>query len=207
MSDPCVYIVEDEPEVARWLGHAISALGYRFEWFATGGTFLARSELAPTGCIVLDVMLPDMSGLEVQEQLGQRRCPLPLVIVTGAANVPLCKTALKRGAFEFLEKPVPPQELARVIREAVDRSVAAHERAEEQRLRHEHLDRLSPDDRQLLSLIAEGLVNKELAARFDVSIRTIQARIQRLMQELGVSTRFALAKLASGLETEQASGS
>jgi FixJ family two-component response regulator len=205
MSDPVVYLVEDEPEVARWMSLAVATLGYPSEWFATGGSFLARTDLARTGCIVLDVMLPDMSGLEVQERLAARHNTLPLVIVTGGANIPLCVEAMQRGAFHFLEKPLPPQQFIQIVGEAVARSIATRDQAEEQLRRRALLERLSPDDRQLLSLIAEGLVNKELAARFDVSVRTIQARIQRLMLELGATTRFALAKLAGGEESDKPS--
>jgi FixJ family two-component response regulator len=196
---PVVYIVEDDPDVARWLAHAVSAEGFRPEIYTGSRPFLAQADRTRLGCIVLDVMLPDISGIEVQEQLAREECPLPVILVSGQATIPLCVSAMQRGAFHFLEKPLDPQEFARILHKAVEAAAESLRRADEQAQSRARLARLSEEDRLLVVLVCEGRINREIAARLDVSVRTVQVRLNRVKKELGVASRLALAQVGTAL--------
>lgn len=194
--EPTVFIVEDNPHVAEWLALAAAAQGFRAEVFATGGDFLARADRSQPGCVVLDVHLPDMSGLDVQAALAAEGCLLPLIVVTGAADIPLCVKAMQLGAMHFFEKPLDPLALSDTLRQAVERNAEARRKAGEH---HSLLYRLDPAERVLFGHIAGGLSNKAIAKQMDLSVRTIQTRISRLTEKLGVLSRLELVKLGSEL--------
>lgn len=203
-----VFVVDDDHEVRGAVRSLLEAAGHQVEEFATGEAFLqAPDALARQGCVVLDVGLPGMSGLLVQERLADRR-NLPVVIVTGRHEVSLAVQAMRAGAVDFLEKPFDGDRLL----EAVDRALkhaapnpAASRQIETGAFKTTRFARLSPREREVIALVADGHPNKEVAHKLGINQRTVENHRARGMQKLGTHSlaelvRFAIAAEAEGIQ-------
>jgi FixJ family two-component response regulator len=193
---PTVYIVDDDEgmrESLRWL---VQSLGVPVKTFGSAEVFLGGYDVQIPGCLVVDVRMPGMSGLDLQRELRRRGDQIPVIVLTGHGNVPTAVEALKHGATEFLEKPVDGQDLL----EAIQRSLAldAQRRAE----RHEHgvvgkrMKRLSRREHEVLGLVVDGLSSKQIAARLSVSGRTVEAHRAKIMKKLEVESVAQLVRTA-----------
>ena len=183
---PIVYVVDDESEVRRSLGFFLKTVGYLPRPYLTGQDFLAdASDLAP-GCVLLDVRMPGMSGLDVVERLGPRRGQLPVIIMTGHGDVATAVRAMKLGAIDFLEKPFEEEAMVVALRRGFGMLRQQSDAERMQRDARQRIDALAPREREVLALLADGKSNKEVAIALDLSVRTIEMHRAAMFERLGV---------------------
>jgi two-component system response regulator FixJ len=203
---PVVYVVDDDPAVTRLVAELVKAIGLSVETYQSAEAFLEAYQACGPGCLVLDVRVPGLSGMELQRQLAAAGSTLPIVFVTGHADVRMAVEAMERGAFGFLEKPFRPQELCDKIQGAVRLDVEAWHCREEQGSAARRLAQLTPAERRVADRLAGGKTNKMIAKELGLSIRTIEAQRARLMERLGIRSRTELARLAAAVKGECPAG-
>lgn len=194
--EPTVFVVDDDPDVLQALTAVIEVLFPRVEAYSSAAEFLAAYQPGRPGCLVLDVAMPKMSGLELHRKLIEDRAELPVVFVTGHGNVQMAVGAVQAGAVDFLEKPVREQELWESIRRALELDERNRRRKTRRCQAEERIARLTPGEREVLDLILVGRLNKEIAAELGLSVRTVEDRRARLMKKTEVSSVAGLIQLA-----------
>ena len=187
-SERIVYVVDDESEVRRSLGFFLKTAGYLPRPYLNGEDFLADVRNIAPGCLLLDIRMPEISGLSVLEQLGTRSRRLPVIVMTGHGDIATAVRAMKLGAIDFLEKPFEED----ILVKALERGFAILERdIEEERERsiaESRMETLTPRERDVLTLLAEGKSNKEVAIALDLSVRTVEMHRATMFDRLGVRT-------------------
>jgi two-component system, LuxR family, response regulator FixJ len=186
MNRPTVFIVDDDAGVRDSLAMLLELKGFRTRTFAAAEAFLAEYRPDSPGCVVLDLRMPGMSGLELQAELARRGAPLPVIIITAHGDVATTRAALKGGAVDFVEKPIDDQVLVAAIAAALDRDARERERAQAAAGAAERFARLTAREREVLTLIAEGRHNREIAAALGISSRTVEVYKARMMEKLQV---------------------
>jgi FixJ family two-component response regulator len=196
---PVVFVVDDDVSVRESLDLLIFAAGWQPETFASAEDFLARSHIAGPSCLVLDVSLPDLNGLDLQKRIVDR-ADMPIIFITGYGDVPTTVQAMKAGAVEFLTKPFGDDVLRSAIGQAIERSRAAlaHE-AELRPLRDCHAS-LTPRERETMALVVSGLLNKQIAAELGISVITVKAHRGRVMRKMQVDSLADLVRVAAALD-------
>ncbi|QDT56159.1 Response regulator protein TodT [Caulifigura coniformis] len=196
MSLPTVFVVDDDRDFRDSLAALLSALGHRVETFDSAAAFREGVDAGRPGCLLLDIRMPVESGLEMYADLVRAGKRLPVIFITGHADVSTAVAAMKTGAVEFLEKPFQREQLASLVDRAL--AIDAEWRLADNRFREldESIQRLSPNDLETLQLIFDGATNKAMAARLFISERAVELRRQRLMQRLGVRSVPELLELA-----------
>jgi FixJ family two-component response regulator len=194
---PTVYIVDDDAAVRDSTALLLSLKGFATRSFASGEEFLAALRDDARGIVLLDVRMSGMDGLAVNQALVERRCPMPVVIVTAHGDVATARAALKAGAFDFLEKPVEEQLLLETVRHALDSKALAGRDATDPEAQAEKLRRLTPRELEVMRALARGQHNREIAEALGISPRTVEVYRARLMEKIGARTladviRFAL---------------
>ena len=193
---PTVFIVEDEEKLRTSMTQLIENADFNVESFDTSEKFLLSVPPNRPGCLLLDVRLPEMSGLELQDKLIARGYGIPIIFITGHGDVRMCLQAVKKGAFHFFEKPFIPKEMIEIIRHAIEFD-QKNRISEEQKNRCEDLfSTLTSSEQEVLSLIIDGKPNKTIAAILDVSIRTVEYRKKSILDKLNVNSIAGLIKLA-----------
>ena len=198
MSDrlPTVFLVDDEPEVLKAVARLLRAEGFPVSAFSSPREFLDQVDPEAPGCLVLDMSMPAISGLEVQRELETRGCRLPVVFLTGRADVPDTVRAMKGGASDFLTKPVEDEELLGAVRRAIEKdAVLRRERAEEALVRA-RLETLTPREREVLEHVVAGELNKQIAGRLGTVEKTIKVHRARVMEKMQASSLADLVRLA-----------
>jgi FixJ family two-component response regulator len=190
-----VYVVDDDEAVRSSLKLLLKSAGVASEAFASAQEFLAGYEASQPGCLVLDVRMPGMSGLELQHELNLRGATLPVIFITGHGDIPMAVEAMQHGAFDFLQKPFRDQELLDRVQKALARD--AENRA---RLRHtdrirERLATLSPREREVLDLVTRGKANKMVAGDLGVSQRTVEIHRAHVMQKMEAGSLAELVRM------------
>jgi FixJ family two-component response regulator len=197
---PIVFVVDDDASVRDAVKRLIASVGLRVETFGSTGEFLAAKRPEAPACLVLDVRLPDVSGLELQRDLAAANIHIPIIFITGHADVPMSVRAMKAGAVEFLTKPFRGQELLDAIQEAIAKDrVAWNERAQMAELRARY-DSLTPREKEVLKLVATGLLNKQIGAELGASELTIKTHRARVMQKMGADSLADLVKMAERID-------
>jgi two-component system response regulator FixJ len=190
-----VFVVDDDPAVRKSLETLLKSVGLNVETFRSAQEFLAGYDAARPGCLVLDVRMPGMSGLELQRTLRERGLDIPTIIVTGHGDVPVAVRALKDGALEFLEKPFSKQILLEYISQALKRDAAGRDRRGQHQELAARLARLTDRERQVMDLVVAGKVSKEVAAALGLSKKTVDVHRARVMQKLRVESVAELVEL------------
>jgi FixJ family two-component response regulator len=184
VADPIVYVVDDDLSMREALSSLIRSIGLRVETFASSEEFFAHARPDASSCLVLDVLLPGASGLDVPAELQATAAPIPIIFITGHGTIPMSVRALKEGALEFLTKPFQEEELIAAIRQALERDQAARlERAELAQLRTQW-ERLTPRERDVLALVVMGRLNKQIASELGAAEQTIKVHRGRVMRKL-----------------------
>jgi len=196
---PIVFVVDDDASVRRSLELLIRSQGWQAETFASAQEFLARSRVIAPSCLILDITLPDLNGLDVQQRIAADRIDMPIIFITGYGDVPMTVQAMKAGAVEFLTKPFKGDVLLSAIRHAIERSQAAltHE-SETQALRDCYAS-LSVREREVMALVAAGLLNKQVGAELGISEITVKAHRGRVMQKMKADSLADLVRMAASL--------
>lgn len=197
-SSAIVFVVDDDVSVRESLEAMVRSVGWQPETFATAHAFLSRPRPSVPSCLVLDVTLPDLNGLDLQQQLVERT-EMPIIIITGFGDVPMSVRAMKAGAAEFLTKPFNDVVLLDAIRNALDRSRdALCERSELERLRARYAS-LTPREREVMTLVCLGLLNKQVGGELGISEITVKAHRGRLMRKMQADSFAALVTMAARL--------
>lgn len=194
--EPVVYIVDDDEAVRDSLRWLVESVGHKASTFASANEFLEAFEPALKGCLVLDVRMPGTSGLDLQEELGNRNCDLPILMITGFGEVQGAVRALKAGALDYLEKPVSDQTLLDRIHECLERHARIREDQAGQIDIEARLASLTPRQREVMELVLDGKANKEIASHMDISIKTVESHRSRVMHKMAASTVAELARIS-----------
>ena len=182
---PTVFVIDDDPAVRESLSRLIRVAGYPVECFDGADAFLAACREDRPGCLVSDVRMPGMSGLELQEQMRTEGASMPVIMLTGYGDVPAAVRAFRGGALDFLQKPFEPEVLLVRIAEAFEKDARAREAAAREAAVASRLARLTPREREVMSLVIEGKANKVIAFDLGISERTVELHRGRMMRKIG----------------------
>jgi FixJ family two-component response regulator len=193
---PMVFVVDDDPSVRRSLTRLLTSAGYTVEAFASAKEFLAREPYAGPCCLVLDVRMPGLSGLELQETLATAGRRMSIVFVTGHVDVPMSVRAMKRGAADLLTKPVDDKDLLAAIHRCVAKDV--EDLGEEARVAEvrKRVKLLSPRETEVFALVVTGMLNKQIASALGISEKTIKVHRARVMEKMRAGSVAELVRLA-----------
>ena len=194
-----VYVVDDDPSSRQSLEFLIKASGFEVRAFAAAGEFLAFSRLELPACLILDVRMPGLTGLELQKELTRIGLKFPIIFMTGHGDIPMSVQAMKAGAVEFLTKPFQEEAMLRAVAAAIERDRVAHqERLEMAELAGRHA-RLTPREREVMASVVTGLLNKQVAAELGASEKTIKVHRARVMQKMEAGSLADLVRMAEKL--------
>jgi FixJ family two-component response regulator len=192
---PTIYIVDDDDGMRRALVTLLSTVGYPTAAFARASEFLAKFKADDPGCLVLDIRMPEMSGLELQQQLNRMGSMLPVIFITGHGDVPMAVQAMKEGAFEFIQKPFREQDLLDRINHALQLDA---ENRKDQARRSEiakRVDTLTPREREVMGFVVNGEANKVIAIDLGLSERTVEIHRAKVMEKMGARSVAHLVRL------------
>jgi FixJ family two-component response regulator len=198
---PLIHVVDDDESLRESMSELLNAAGYRVRQYASTGEFLLDPPPDEPGCLLLDVRLPGPSGLDLQAGMQRHGIGVPVIFLTGYADVPTSVRAMKAGAVDFLEKPVTREILLEAIRRALEFDAAQRGLREDARQRSAKLEALSIREREVFDRIVEGKLNKQIADELGVALRTVKSYRAQLMIKLGVNSAAELGKLA-GLDRD-----
>ncbi len=197
---PIVFIVDDDEAVRNSLRLLVKSVGLSATALVSAQEFLVSYDPLQPGCLVLDVRMPGMSGLELQQQLNARGAVIPVIFITGHGDVPMAVEAMQQGAFDFLQKPFRDQDLMDRIQRALEKDRANRaELGERSRIREQY-ETLTPREREVLALVTSGKANKVMAADLGLSQRTIEIHRARVMEKMGASSLAHLVRMVLDLE-------
>jgi FixJ family two-component response regulator len=199
-----VYLVDDEPELRQALSRLLRAEGLEVEDYGSAPAFLARVDGACTGCLVLDLAMPELDGLELQRQLAERGASLGIVFLTGHGDIPTSVRAIKAGALDFLTKPVKRVDLLRAVQAALAHARDQHVAALAAAGLRSRLAQLTPREREVFTHVIAGRLNKVIAANLGTTEQTIKVHRARVMEKLGADSVAALVRVAQQLGVQPA---
>ncbi|MFA7669813.1 MAG: response regulator transcription factor [Burkholderiaceae bacterium] len=191
-----IFIVDDDEAVRDSLRWLLEANGYRVKSFSGAEEFLQAYDPEQIGVLIVDVRMPGMSGLELQEALIARQAPLPIVFITGHGDVPMAVSTIKKGAIDFLEKPFNESDLRDIVARMLEDATERVSQARAQRDQQAVLNRLTAREQQVLERIVAGRLNKQIAGDLNISIKTVEAHRANIMEKLEVTTVADLMKIA-----------
>lgn len=191
---PRVMIIDDDEAVRESLQWLISSVGIEVETFPDAQAFLADVAMPQEGCIVIDVRMPGMSGLDLQKELHARKVKIPIIIVTGHGDVQMAVRAMREGAYDFIEKPFNDQQLLESVQHAVGASKKKAERQIGLAEAQKSLESLTPREREVLDLITVGKANKQVAFELGISEKTVEAHRAKVMEKMAVRTLAELVR-------------
>ncbi|MGO9934995.1 MAG: response regulator transcription factor [Steroidobacteraceae bacterium] len=199
---PVIYVVDDDDGMRRALDTLLSTVGYKTAVFSRPAEFLANFKPDTPGCLVLDIRMPEMSGLEVQQQLNRRGSMMPVIFITGHGDVPMAVQAMKEGAFEFIQKPFRDQDLLDQINHALKQDAENRSTVSRRAEVLHRLESLTPRERQVMDMVVDGAANKVIAIDLNLSERTVEIHRAKVMEKMGARSVAHLVKLQLTLTDE-----
>jgi len=197
---PIVFIIDDDRGMRQSIQDLVESVGLRAESFATGGEFLERKRTNDPSCLVLDVRLPQISGLDFQRQLAESGMKIPIIFVTAHGDVPMSVRALKSGAVEFLTKPFRDQDLLDAIQQALQRDRAERDRQAEIHDLQKRYGALTAREQQVMALVVSGMLNKQIASEIGASEATVKIHRGNVMHKMQAGSVVDLVRMADKLE-------
>ena len=197
--DSIVYVVDDDSSVREAIKSLIRSVGLRVETFGTAQEFLKSARPDAPGCVVLDVRLPGLSGLDLQRELAANGINLPVIFITGHGDIPMSVRAMKAGALEFLTKPFRDQDLLDAILQALERDLSARQQRSETAELRERFDSLTAREREVMGLVVSGLLNKQIAGELGTSEVTIKIHRSQVMKKMGAGSLAELVRMTEKL--------
>jgi two-component system response regulator FixJ len=194
-ADQIVYVVDDDEAMCESLEWLLKSQGLRIQTYTSAEAFLADGQPRNPGCLVLDVRMRGMSGLDLQARLARDGVDMPVIIITGHGDIPMAVRAVRAGVMDFLEKPVNDQLLLQRIRHALELEHQLRKRNESRRRSVRRLASLTPRERQVMDLVVAGYANKQIAARLCIAAKTVEVHRRRVMRKLGVRSVVALVQM------------
>lgn len=206
--DPVVFVIDDDESVRKGLKRLLGSHDFKSESFASAAEFLARAPHGGPACVIVDVQMPGLNGIDFQGALIKRNREEQLIFITGHGNIPMCAQAMKAGAVDFLPKPFKPRELLQCIERALERSIQQRQRdAEKTEARH-LLDLLTPREFEVMQLVVTGLLNKQVGGELGMAEKTVKVHRGRVMQKLRVNSVPELLRLVqkAGISVSERNG-
>ena len=201
---PTVFVVDDDEGVRNSLRFLLKSVGLTARTLSSATEFLDTYKPNQPGCLILDVRMPGMSGLELQEQLNARGAVIPVIFITGHGDVPMAVEAMQQGAFDFLQKPFRDQDLIDRIQRALERDSQSRASLLQHAKIRERLDSLTPREREVMVLMTRGKANKVMAAELGVSQRTVEIHRARVMEKSGAASLAQLVRMVMDVESDHA---
>lgn len=195
MSKPTVFIIDDDPSVRKGLARLISAAGIATKSFSSAKDFLASDRINRSGCILLDVQMPEMTGPELHEELSKAEYLMPIIFLSAHGDVPITVQAMKMGAVDFLTKPVDIDDLMKAIHIALEKDSIKRNQKKENNIIDEKLNTLSTREYETMTYVITGMLNKQIADEMTISEETVKIHRRHLMQKLGITSVAELVRL------------
>ena len=197
--DPIVFIVDDDLSVRRSTERLIRSAGFKVLTFTSAREFLANQRPQGPACLVLDVRMPGLSGMDLQRELTQSGIHIPIIFITGHGDIPMSVRAMKAGAVEFLTKPFRSRSLLEAVRAAIETDRSAHKARSETGELRQRYEQLTPREREVMALVVAGQLNKQVASELATTERTIKFHRAHIMQKMGVESLADLVRMAEKL--------
>jgi RNA polymerase sigma factor (sigma-70 family) len=198
---PVVFVVDDDPSVRSSLKFLMSSVGLQVESFDSADALLQRKLPDAPSCLVLDVRLRGLSGLDFQRELAARNCHMPIIFITGHGDIPMSVRAMKAGAVEFLTKPFRDQDLLDAVRIALEKDRERRERKKEVSDLKERFDSLTPREQKVISMVVSGMLNKQIADQLGTAENTVKVHRSRAMEKMRAQSVAELVKMIDKLES------
>ena len=201
MTESIVYVIDDDPSIRDAIKSLIRSVGMRVETFGSAQEFMAGSRPDAPACLVLDVRMPGLSGLDLQRDLSDAGIRIPIIFITGHGDIPMSVRAMKAGAIEFLTKPFRDQDLLDAISEAIERDRAMRQQEAGVADLRSRFERLTAREREVMELVVAGLLNKQIAARLGISEITVKLHRHRVMEKMQADSLAELVRMSERLST------
>ena len=198
-SAPIIALVDDDPSVRRGLERLIQSMGWKAETFASAQEFLDRVAVEAPSCVVLDLQLPGLTGLELQKQMAEVGLETPIVFLTGHGDIPATVQAMKAGAIEFLTKPVEEPDLLKAIQEAIERDRRTRQQRAEMRVVRDRYESLTAREQEVMQQVISGLLNKQIAAELKITEDTVKFHRGHIMRKMRADSLADLVRMAQDL--------
>lgn len=197
--DSIVYVIDDDPSVREAIKSLIRSVGMRVETFGSAQEFMASTRPVAPACLVLDVRMPGLSGLDLQRDLIEVGIRIPIIFITGHGDIPMSVRAMKAGAVEFLTKPFRDQDLLDAIAQALDRDREARKQQTGMAELRERFERVTPREREVMELVVAGLLNKQIAVRLGISEITVKLHRHQVMEKMQADSLAGLVRMSEKL--------
>ncbi len=194
--NPTVFVIDDDASIRKSLSRLLRSAGYTAETFSSAEEFLRREHFEGAGCILLDVQMTGLSGMDLQEELNKADYHMPIVFITGHGDIPMSVEAMKKGAVDFLTKPFDDEQLLQALRAAIEKDQNARAEYTEVLEIRRRIELLTPREDEILRYVVTGMLNKQIALKLGIAEKTVKVHRGRVMEKLGVDSVAELVRLA-----------